>query len=428
MMCRSFTQKRMTGSLLLPCRHTACRPSWRQHQRCPRRRRCHCPTPWSVARSMTIPVAAGLQGGTGGAQELHSASSWQHLADANANASTPGGDVDAVYSSVEYIFGFGSLVSHPGFEYSDVVRPCYIKGYRWVLGAWWGAGMAAAAIWRHACPACSSWPQPPAQAPHASQGRTRRPPVSAPTQPAALPAPWLQTRVLAGQHRPPRNPRGAGADRHAGALRGGGDGGQPVPVGMLRGRPATHPAMATWEEAPAPVPPREHRLAVGGLLRRLHRADWLPKRYLWANAARVPRLQLAERGGILRLPARVNQATLLSAWCSGALPSVLPAMWSSGGARGITWRQVARGGGRGAGSRYAAGCAVPRRACVWVPHLAAIWCPHRSAPVPMACLLPRACCPAAAVAGEAIRPACAGHRVLPCPGQHCRPGRQQWRQ
>lgn len=86
---------------------------------------------------MTIPVAAGLQGGTGGAQELHSASSWQHLADANANASTPGGDVDAVYSSVEYIFGFGSLVSHPGFEYSDVVRPCYIKGYRRVF--WQGS-------------------------------------------------------------------------------------------------------------------------------------------------------------------------------------------------------------------------------------------------------------------------------------------------
>lgn len=45
--------------------------------------------------------------------------------------------MDAVYSSVEYIFGFGSLVSHPGFEYSEVVQPCYIRGYRRVF--WQGS-------------------------------------------------------------------------------------------------------------------------------------------------------------------------------------------------------------------------------------------------------------------------------------------------
>ncbi|KAL4448039.1 hypothetical protein ABPG75_005258 [Micractinium tetrahymenae] len=89
---------------------------------------------------MTVPeAAAGLQGASGGAHEVHSASSWEHRADAHAHASTRGGDtdVDAVYSSVEYIFGFGSLVSHPGFEYSEVVRPCYIKGYRRVF--WQGS-------------------------------------------------------------------------------------------------------------------------------------------------------------------------------------------------------------------------------------------------------------------------------------------------
>lgn len=30
----------------------------------------------------------------------------------------------------EWIFGFGSLISNPGFEHSDKVEPCYIKGWR----------------------------------------------------------------------------------------------------------------------------------------------------------------------------------------------------------------------------------------------------------------------------------------------------------
>jgi hypothetical protein len=30
----------------------------------------------------------------------------------------------------EYVFGFGSLIGNPGFEYSDKVEPCYIKGWR----------------------------------------------------------------------------------------------------------------------------------------------------------------------------------------------------------------------------------------------------------------------------------------------------------
>jgi hypothetical protein len=30
----------------------------------------------------------------------------------------------------EFIFGFGSLISNPGFEHSEKVEPCYIKGWR----------------------------------------------------------------------------------------------------------------------------------------------------------------------------------------------------------------------------------------------------------------------------------------------------------
>ncbi|KAI3438422.1 hypothetical protein D9Q98_000853 [Chlorella vulgaris] len=37
----------------------------------------------------------------------------------------------------EYVFGFGSLIGNPGFEYSDKVEPCYIKGWRRVF--WQGS-------------------------------------------------------------------------------------------------------------------------------------------------------------------------------------------------------------------------------------------------------------------------------------------------
>lgn len=36
-----------------------------------------------------------------------------------------------------YIFGFGSLISHPGFDYEEKVQPCYIKNYRRVF--WQGS-------------------------------------------------------------------------------------------------------------------------------------------------------------------------------------------------------------------------------------------------------------------------------------------------
>ncbi|EFN57632.1 hypothetical protein CHLNCDRAFT_12490, partial [Chlorella variabilis] len=32
-----------------------------------------------------------------------------------------------------YIFGFGSLITHPGFDYSERVQPCYIRGWRRVF-------------------------------------------------------------------------------------------------------------------------------------------------------------------------------------------------------------------------------------------------------------------------------------------------------
>ncbi|KAL4444935.1 hypothetical protein ABPG77_003985 [Micractinium sp. CCAP 211/92] len=93
---------------------------------------------WASPRapSMTIPAVARPQGSEA-AHEPHCASSWQHRSDALTHSAAHGGGVDAVYSSVEYIFGFGSLISHPGFEYSEVVRPCYIKGYRRVF--WQGS-------------------------------------------------------------------------------------------------------------------------------------------------------------------------------------------------------------------------------------------------------------------------------------------------
>lgn len=72
--------------------------------------------------------------------------------------------MDAVYSSVEYIFGFGSLVSHPGFEYSEVVQPCYIRGYRWVLGREWvQAGLPPPPGTPSLLP-CGSWRQSPLHA------------------------------------------------------------------------------------------------------------------------------------------------------------------------------------------------------------------------------------------------------------------------
>lgn len=32
--------------------------------------------------------------------------------------------------SSDWIFGFGSLIHNPGFEYSETLQPCYIRGYR----------------------------------------------------------------------------------------------------------------------------------------------------------------------------------------------------------------------------------------------------------------------------------------------------------
>ncbi|KAI7837330.1 hypothetical protein COHA_008845 [Chlorella ohadii] len=35
--------------------------------------------------------------------------------------------------SSDWIFGFGSLIHNPGFEYSETLQPCYIRGYRRVF-------------------------------------------------------------------------------------------------------------------------------------------------------------------------------------------------------------------------------------------------------------------------------------------------------
>ena len=32
--------------------------------------------------------------------------------------------------SSDWIFGFGSLIHNPGFEYCETLQPCYIRGYR----------------------------------------------------------------------------------------------------------------------------------------------------------------------------------------------------------------------------------------------------------------------------------------------------------
>ncbi|PRW58191.1 Cation transport regulator 2 isoform B [Chlorella sorokiniana] len=35
--------------------------------------------------------------------------------------------------SSDWIFGFGSLIHNPGFDYSETLQPCYIRGYRRVF-------------------------------------------------------------------------------------------------------------------------------------------------------------------------------------------------------------------------------------------------------------------------------------------------------
>lgn len=180
------------------------------------------PPPLPTVPSMTIPAAAGPQDSEA-AHEPHCASSWQHRSDALTHSAAHGGGVDAVYSSVEYIFGFGSLISHPGFEYSEVVRPCYIKDYRWVLAPGWALARplppgatadcraeAGGRPWCTQCNAGRAWVCPGPNAPWCAVCRA------------------AQACVLAGQHRPPRHARGAGADRDARTLRGGSDGGPPA--------------------------------------------------------------------------------------------------------------------------------------------------------------------------------------------------------
>lgn len=45
----------------------------------------------------------------------------------------PGQAADLAVEECEYIFGFGSLITHPGFDYSERVQPCYIRGWRRVF-------------------------------------------------------------------------------------------------------------------------------------------------------------------------------------------------------------------------------------------------------------------------------------------------------
>ncbi|PSC76984.1 cation transport regulator 2 [Micractinium conductrix] len=80
---------------------------------------------------MTVTAAAPPSGGS-----LHSADSWQHLAGDWTAGGIDGAGPPEHYER-EWIFGFGSLIWHPGVPVAESVKPCFVEGYRRVF--WQGS-------------------------------------------------------------------------------------------------------------------------------------------------------------------------------------------------------------------------------------------------------------------------------------------------